>query len=72
LHSFFAKGISETVMRKYFLLLFMISGFFNCSKFPDKRKTYYFYDAKHNFQRKDEITDSLFCLDYWIHVPPHY
>ncbi|HEY3369955.1 MAG TPA: hypothetical protein VGK10_03845 [Prolixibacteraceae bacterium] len=59
-------------MRKYLLLLFVLFTLYNCFKFPDERKTYYFYDANKLFQRKEEITDSSYWLDYGIHVPAHY
>jgi hypothetical protein len=59
-------------MGKYLLILIVLCGFIRCSKFPNKTKIYYFYDAKNMFLRHEEITDSSYWLDYSIHVPPQY
>jgi hypothetical protein len=58
-------------MRKYLLLLFVLFALCKCSKFPDQRKTYYFYDARHLFQQHEKITDSTYWLNYEVFVPYH-
>lgn len=59
-------------IQNYLLLLTTLFGFSMCSKFPDERKVYYFYDSNDLFQRKEETTDSSYWLNYSIHVPAHY
>ncbi|HEY3369956.1 MAG TPA: hypothetical protein VGK10_03850 [Prolixibacteraceae bacterium] len=58
-------------MTKYLLLLIVLFALCKCSKFPDQRKTYYFYDAKHLFLKHEKITDSTYWLNYEIFVPYH-
>lgn len=65
------KNITVTKMGKYSLIwmVALVFGFSMCSKFPDERKTYYFYYTQDQFKKHEFNSDDSSHISYDIRVP---
>ena len=57
-------------MIKYSLIFMIVFAFCQCSKFPNEKRIYYFYNAKELFKRYVNKTDThYYNLNYSITIP---
>ena len=55
-------------MGRYLLILIVLCGLCRCAKFPDDRKTYYFYNAKQQFKKIEFTPDTSSQIIYSLKI----